>query len=40
MLQRLPEDRHDVLVVERVEDDAAVAARADEAQAAEESKLV
>ena len=40
MLQRLVEDRHDVLVVERIEDDAPVAARADESQAAQQAQLM
>ena len=40
VLQRLPEERHDVLIVERVEDDAAVAARADQPHAAQQAQLV
>ena len=40
MLQRLPEERHDVLIVERVEHDAAVAARADQPHAAQQAQLV
>ena len=40
MLQRLLEDRHDVLIVERIEDDAAVAARADQPHAAQQPQLV
>lgn len=40
MLQRLLEDRHDVLVVEGVEHDAALAPRPDKSQAAQQPELM
>ena len=40
MLKRLPEEGHDVLVVEGVEDDAAIAARPHQAHAAKQAQLV